>query len=609
MHNTIAALALTFTALAIAPAWADSKVTLCASDRQPGAGTNLATAIQAGGLITFDCKGPATLQMSASHSIERSVVIDGGGQITLREGNESMFAARRQGGALELKGLKFQDTKHRIVDHSLEVSIPITITTSTFTNSDAPFAHPRNGAGPLVIRDSVFTNNAGVVVNAGDALTIERSKFERTKGMAVFNFGPNSTTKIVDSVFSGNSSGGLMVGTGFADDQSLTLEIVRSTFLNNGGDEKNPRGDGKFSGAVIGAVLFRCNTSAKSCTLKVSSSKFSGNRAEDGGAVHVSGVALVSLKNVRFESNVAKGLGGAVFFDAESAPNPKLELQHAVFTSNRATFGGAVSVKRSGLVGAAITFSKNEAKQTGGAIGVDGDVQITQGVFVDNVAVSGSAAAVNARSVFANTLMARNRATLNGALLGGTFVGADARFVNSTIMDNLGGGIVHVTPPGSVGPRPIVLRNTIVAANSGANCQSGAAAQPPGVGSSFVSDGNNLEFPTNTCSPTISVAEPNLDPLFIPVLGSPAKGNGDLATCLGELVSARDVYGKRRPQGISCSIGAAEGELDKQVVDRILAKGGVDNNESKTGKGGGVGQRPPEANQCCCCCAMGSCGR
>jgi predicted outer membrane repeat protein len=590
MQNITAALALTFAALAIGPAWADSKVTSCTSDRQSGAGTNLATAIQAGGLITFECPGEATIQMSGTHQITRAVIIDGGGRVTLLEGQQPMFAAVSTPASLELKNLK-----------SPQAESALTISGSTFTNSETPF---RNQNGPMTIRDSVFTNNTGIIVGAGDTLTIERSRFVGTKGIAVFHMVTDRTLRVTDSEFTNNSSGALMVGTGSANNLSQTLEILRSTFTDNGRDEKNPTG-----GNVFGAVSFSCSTSARSCTARITSSKFSGNRAEDGGAVRVSGAALVSLQNVRFEDNVARGSGGAVFFDAESAPNPKLELQHAIFTSNRAIFGGAVSVRRSGLTGTAVTFSKNQAEQTGGAIGVDGDVQIIQGVFVDNVAVAGSAAAVNARSSFANTLMARNRATLGEGLTGATFVGADARFVNSTIMDNVGGGIGHTTSPGSVGPHPIVLRNTIVAVNSGGNCQSGAGLPPPGtVAPNFVSEGNNLEFPTKTCAADISVAKPNLDPLYIPILGSPAKGNGHTPTCLADPVSGRDVYGMRRPQGTSCSIGAAEGELEKNVVERLV-KRGSDNNGSKIGKGGGVGQQPTETGQCCCCCSGGSCGR
>src|SRR5262245_42058406 len=233
MQTITAALALSLSALAIGPAWADSKVTLCATDRQTGAGTNLATAIQAGGLITFDCNGPATVQMSASHPIERDVVIDGGGMVTLLEGNAPMFVARRQGVSLELRGLKFRDAKRIIVEHSVAASARVTISGSTFSNCEAPFSVLRSG--PLVIRDSVFTNStAPVGTSAG--LTIERSKFEGTRGIAAFSFG--EITKITDSVFSRNSSGALLIGLGGTSDRHQSVEILRSTFSSNGGDEK-----------------------------------------------------------------------------------------------------------------------------------------------------------------------------------------------------------------------------------------------------------------------------------------------------------------------------------------------------------------------------------
>jgi len=613
-----AILVLVLTILVAAPAHADSVVTVCNTDRG-GGGTNLATAIQAGGLVTFNCPGEATIRMSATHRVTRAVRIDGGGRVTLLEGNEPMFAAADAAASLELKNLKFRDTKRPIVQQNPNASSALTVSGSTFTNCEAPF---RAQNGPMTIRESVFTNNTGHVVAAVDVLTIERSRFVGTKGIAVFAQTPDQATRIIDSEFTDNSSGALLVGAGSSTNFNQTLEILRSTFTNNGRDEKNPTG-----GAVFGALAMSCNTSAPNCTVKIQSSKFVGNQADQGGAIRISGAALVSLQNVRFEGNVAKQEGGGIYFDPASAPQPKIELKHAVFRGNRANQGGAIRIAVARLEGTAVSFFKNEAKQNGGALytsdttqfsagassGSVTPVHISRGVFADNVAGDvGSAAWVfgGAPSEFANTLIVRNRGP-NGAI-----AAENLRFVNSTIKDNEGHGIRMTLGSGS---RRIVLRNTIVASNGKQNCAlfMGARLETAQTGAPITADlldeGNNLEFPAASCATTIPVADPHLDTLYLPVFGSPAMGQGDNKTCLDSPVSARDVYGKRRPQGLACSIGAAEGDLEKEIADRTIGgpawPGRLDRDGSRPPDATGTGPRPPKTDTGTCCCCCPTCGR
>src|SRR5262249_26666804 len=157
------------------------------------------------------------------------------------------------GASLELKGLSFSGTRLAILQQSPSAPIPLTVSGSTFTNCDAPF---RAQNGPLTIRDSAFTNNVGNVVGASDALTIERSHFDGPHGLAVFSFGADSKTTITDTTFTGNSDGALLVGAGSSNDLDQTVEIVRSTFVDNGRDAagaKTARGSG--------AVSISCNTS------------------------------------------------------------------------------------------------------------------------------------------------------------------------------------------------------------------------------------------------------------------------------------------------------------------------------------------------------------
>jgi len=613
-------------------------VTQCMNDRGAGGGLNLADAIRQGGVVTFDCKGAATIQMSATHQVERDVVIDGGGVITLRDGTEAMFASPKQGASIELKGLKFQGTKQQIIRQGFDTTSAVIISGSTFTDTEGPFTLQ----GPVTVKDSVFTNTKLGAVTTFGTLSIERSRFEGTReapAVAVLTLAPDATTRIVDSVFTGNFAGAVSI-VNQTTDRNHTLEIVRGFFSNNSSDKS------ALVGAGNGAVSFHCGFAARNCIAKISSTRFANNKTNDsdGGALHFLGVVDISIRNARFDNNSAQLDGGAISSEPTvrvqggGAPNPnaatnaKLQLQHTVFKNNRARAGGAVSTVRGNIVGQAVTFVGNQATETGGAVFVrEGALRLARAVFVENRAdKGGSAVSLQGLidkgggpeppiegSIFANTLAVRNSAAMGGTIeIGDTFNGKDIRLINATIMDNTGAGIQ--IEPGRDASRPITLQNTIIASNSLGNCSVGATAQQPGaIGSRFINGGNNLLFPTNTCAADIPVAKPNLDTLYLPVLGSPAKSNGDNATCLADPVSARDVYGKRRPQGASCSIGAAEGDLEKEVADRTVGgpawPPGTDQVLTQPNQASSAGRQPANAgngsNTGCCCCCLFSCGR
>ena len=141
----------------------------------------------------------------------------------------------------------------------------------------------------------------------------------------------------------------------------------------------------------------------------------------------------------------------------------------------------------------------------------------------------------------------------------------------------------------------VTLRNTIVSGNT-VNCQGSPAPSD---------EGTNLQFPGTNCGASIPVARPNLDKLYLPVIGSPALGAGDNPTCVATPVSGFDVYAKPRPQGQTCSIGAAEGDLDKDVADRTVDGGrwptGIPGGGSMTESSGTGGKGHPQLPECCCC--------
>jgi predicted outer membrane repeat protein len=418
--------------------------------------------------------------------------------------------------------------------------------------------------------------------------------------MVLTTFGParaDSVVTLCQSDRQGGSGTNLATAVSAGDDNHK-VEIVRSTFDNNGTDD--PAGLTNR----IGAISLSCSDKARNCTIKVSNSKFSKNRAENGAAMVVSGAAEVSLRGSRFEGNVAKKEGGAIHYTQRSdkAPaNPRLEMLHTVFTDNSAEIGGAVRVSDARIVARAIAFSKNRAAQLGGAIASQtGPVQIDRGVFLDNSSDSRGAVSLfrNRQATISNTIIARNTSR-NG---NGVFTAAAARFINSTIVDNVGIGIQRSFQGiGVVGS--IRFRNTIIANNSAGNCRVFAS----GRSTRFIDDGTNLQFPDTSCGESIPVANPHLDKLYLPVFGSPPWSRGHNPTCLAEPVAAHDVYNKVRPLAIACSIGAAEGDLEKEVADRTV--GGANWPDGLNNKDGSpkippsglpTPQQTPDSSRCCC---------
>ncbi|MCA9905657.1 MAG: hypothetical protein KC547_17500, partial [Anaerolineae bacterium] len=72
-------------------------------------------------------------------------------------------------------------------------------------------------------------------------------------------------------------------------------------------------------------------------------------------------------------------------------------------------------------------------------------------------------------------------------------------------------------------------------------------------------------FPDTSCGASIIVAYPWLDGRYAPYDWSPARFGGDDDVCASPPISGIDLFGERRAQAGSCSIGAVE-----QSVDRIV---------------------------------------
>lgn len=134
------------------PARADAVVNPCTD-------AGLGTALASGGLITFNCGGPATITVTTdSRQINSTVVISGGNQITLvGSGISTFFWVRSGGGNLTLDGIRL-----------------------TKANSDALFSD-----GPLTVRNSAVFANGGMFFARGGSALIENTSFFGNTGGAL----------------------------------------------------------------------------------------------------------------------------------------------------------------------------------------------------------------------------------------------------------------------------------------------------------------------------------------------------------------------------------------------------------------------------------------
>ncbi|MCB8921634.1 MAG: CSLREA domain-containing protein [Ardenticatenaceae bacterium] len=311
--------------------------------------------------------------------------------------------------------------------------------------------------------------------------------------------------------------------------------------------------------------------------LEIENTDFSGNEAEDGGAI--SGFS-VRVTGGTFDGNSATNEGGAI--NGSGA----LRANDVTFTNNTAMQGGAIQAQI--LIANGIYVENNHATTEGGGAYVwHSKLEIYNSEFISNTAGTdggglyardgggGSSPFVISQSVFAN-----NEATNNG---GGIFTEKEALSVgNTTISSNSaqnGGGLyidttavvsatnvtIALNMPGQdlykVGE--MVLQNSIIYTPDLPNCTL--------IATPIISLGNNLSDdascsgltqPTDQITPDIL-----LDPLadnggntltHALQAGSPAIDTGDAAACAGPWVSGVDQRGVPRIIGSACDIGAFE---------------------------------------------------
>lgn len=284
----------------------------------------------------------------------------------------------------------------------------ITVSNSTFTNNSADeFGGAIYAVGEIRVENSTFTGNTAsaggaIATHSSETITIINSLFESNTALG-FNF-------FDDHVF---GDGGAIFAVSEDETESLTVSIDTSEFLGN---EAGEYGGAVYAGGEIRVEksTFTSNTAGdaggaiathSSETITITNSVFQSNLATGisgdfyaGGGAIKGGDGLLQVDSSTFSENISDLDGGAILHFGD------IEVTDSVFNDNEARFivygeddiangyGGAifaVSEDETELVSISIDsseFLRNRAAGVGGAIRIEGRIEVSQSSFRDNSA-------------------------------------------------------------------------------------------------------------------------------------------------------------------------------------------------------------------------------
>ena len=466
----------------------------------------LAAAVAHGGVIRFNCGGPATVTLTSQLVLRTDVntTLDGQGGITLDGQGKTRL--------LYFSSPNFQATKTTVTIQNLILQ------NGASTGTAIPYAPPpcsqgseKDGGGAAIyIRDGIlhvlnttFRNNVGAALGPD------------VGGGAIYTLGSLGTT-IVGSLFEGNrAANGGAIGSLFGD-----LSVYNSGFVAN-----RATGNG-------------ANSINASCSVNGGETGNGGN----GGAVYIDGAEnyAVTLCGSSFTSNAAGAgaLAGAVFRTPDGT-SQTTTIDRSIFSDNSAPNGGALYFHNSMLVVQASTMSGNTASGSGGGLFADSStLQFTNDTFAGNVAQQGLGGSI---------YLSGNGGTLqNVTFLGNAATGGPGKF---------GAAIA--------GGTALAISNTLFQDNTTDDCGS-----PMTCAAGASTGADDLQWPTthsvcanadSACTSGTRFENPNLSalgfhggptPTSAPLPGSPALG-------IGQNCPATDQRGISRP-ATGCTAGAVE---------------------------------------------------
>jgi hypothetical protein len=269
-------------------------------------------------------------------------------------------------------------------DHSNPV-----ITNCEFYNNEAL---QRAGAIFYTFSNVSITNTNFV---GNEATNSNQNASDRQGGAIAFS---TSFGDLNNCVFSNNiadkSAGALL----FTSSSGINLE---SCHFNNNESEK---GGAIYITTGESPSPFIGNTNFMNCTFTSNYSSFDYDFIDPGhygGAIFVQ-FGTVSLENCDFDNNFTENYGGAIYFFRGSSTVNKCNFNNnsALYLDGNDSFvtpgGGAIGIGTSALVTIENSlFKDNKGRDVGGAIyNLSDNVEISNCVFVDNVAYEGPGGAI-----------------------------------------------------------------------------------------------------------------------------------------------------------------------------------------------------------------------
>lgn len=582
--------------------------------------TNLTNALSGGGLVTFNCGGPATITVSTQKTIGANTTIDGfnnGFPLTLTavsgvrlvylnpqvsltlmnvtianlNGGLAFPIFNSTGGRIIISNSRFYNNQTGII----QSNGPVTVTGSIFSGtasqeaiymglnqplsvSNSQFISNSYGAisaqGPVVIDNSQFNynnrpQNFGAVFmrdTVGGPLTITNSSFISNTGGALVSYGGN--IYINASSFLSNTVGGAGAGLWFS--KSSTYDVVRilnSTFqgntggaiLANGGGATFDVADTQFINNVGGnGALNVLSMNA----VTVTGSSFIGNSTNLNSPGGLSLSAPGWISGTSFIRN-SGSQGGALYM---SGSGNTVYITNTQFLTNTSTTndGAAIRAVSGNVFLSGVNVSSNHSLGTGGiaVLSPSSIVNIDHSLFYSNTTsptggTGGAMYSVGPTSITNSTIYSNT-----AYLVGGIFAGNSLTLTNVTVLNNRANYSLGTGNFQQGGITPTVMVNTIIAGGSPKNC----AGNLNSLGYNLSSDASctlNATGDFTNTNPLLGPFQDNGGSTYtlMPTVSSPATNGGSNAYC-----PADDQRGITRPIGGTCDIGASESPYLSQSI-------------------------------------------
>lgn len=343
----------------------------------------LEAAIAQGGTVTFNCGAePHTINTSSELQVDRDLVLDGGGLITLDAADQHRIMSI---------GGNFESTSPAVVVQRMSFSHGKSSNTGDDTVSGGGAIYRKGGT--LTVLDSQFTNNSAPASGQDIA------------GGAIYSFGGGETT-ISGSAFSGNSAS----NGGALGNLQNDLTIINSLFVTNAatGTGGNPGNGG------------------------------------NGGAIYIDGVSqTVTMCGTQIASNTGNAYGGGLFRVSNNLEGSQT-IESSTIDGNSlgsgiTTLGGGAYLQGVDITISNSTVSRNSAEQSGGLfVGPGSTLNMVNSTIAENESINSLAGGMSIHDgvtgLIKNVTFANNRANDSDSFAAAT-VGGTGVVLQNTIID------------------------------------------------------------------------------------------------------------------------------------------------------------------------------